>query len=185
MADKYCSQCGELLVPGAKYCPGCGREVGHGQSANADTWNVIPAAPTVNQYTPSGAQVQSPAEIPVLQPMSKKQFRKVCTNEKYRKELKTSVITLYILTVINALVAVAVNPVGLVDAAINLGLTLGVHRGKSKACAVGILCYAIFCTLVKMVNGGGFTGWLWFIAAWGAIKAFKQADKEYDMIYVF
>ena len=62
-------------------------------------------------------------------------------------------------------------------------LALGMHLGKSKACAVGVLLYGIFCIAVTLATTGNVGGWLWIIAAISGIKAFSAADKEYDMIY--
>jgi len=174
--EKYCAHCGESLVPGSKFCSGCGRPVGQNTASNrnTDSWN--------NSYQPP-VEIQPPYQELVAQSMTKKEFRKSCTNEKYRKELKSSAIAMYILTAINVLVAIGTNPAALIDAAIYLALALGMHLGKSKACAVGVLIYAIFCIVVTLATTGNFGGWLWILAAISGIKAFGAADKEYDMVY--
>lgn len=187
MTAKYCANCGESLVPGAKFCPSCGKPVVEESTPaqNTNTWNGIPVT-----YDQSGQNdffnapvAQQPPFQAAPQPMSKKEYRKVCQNEKYRKDLKSSAVAMYVLSVINALVAIAANPVALVDTGIYLVLILGMHLGKRKGCAVGVLLYAIFHTVVTMATTGQFGGWLWLIAAIGGIKAFGVADKEYDMIY--
>ena len=118
-----------------------------------------------------------------MQNISKKQYRKICTDEKYLKGLKSNAIALYLLTALNVVIAIASNPWGLIDAGIYLVLTLGMHLGKSKACAIGVLLYAIFCVCVTMANTGNFGGWLWLVVAISAIRNFSIADKEYKQIY--
>ena len=177
MTEKYCAHCGEILVPGSKFCSGCGRPVGQHAAPSQNTNS------RSNVYQPP-VEIQPPYQPPVVRSsMTKKEFRKTCTNETYRKELKSSAITMYVLTVINALVAIGTNPVALVDAAIFLVLALGMHLGKSKFCAVGVLLYGIFCIAVTLATTGNIGGWLWIIAAISGIKAFGTADKEYEMIY--
>ncbi|MBO7251704.1 MAG: zinc ribbon domain-containing protein [Oscillospiraceae bacterium] len=196
MNEKYCSNCGELLVPGSRFCTGCGRPVNqnaapaygqnggrqnsggynshNGYNGNQNTYNT----PAVQQN-----QYYQPYQAPVMQKMSKKEYRKVCTNEKYLKELKSNAIVLYVLVVINALIALAANPWMLLDAGINLVLTLGMHLGKRKGCAVGILVIAIASALISVAENGRMTGYLWIIAGIAALKAFSIADKEYESIY--
>ena len=127
--------------------------------------------------------VYTPVQPNVSQHVTKAQYRKMCTNEKYLKDLKTSAIILYVLTGFSALVAVAGNTAGLLDAAIYLGLTLGMHLGKNKGCAIGILCYAIFSMVVLLAVNGTAGGWLWLIGSIGAVKCFSIADKEYEARY--
>lgn len=173
MNQRFCSHCGEELVPGAKFCPGCGRVVGQSIPTHDQ--------PRTPVYTPPVNQ--TPFQPPVAQQISKKQYRKVCTNEKYLKDLKSSAIALYILTALNAVLAFVGNIYGLIDVAIYLVLTLGMHKGKSKACAIGVLLYAIFSIVVVLAMDGTVGGWLWIIAAIGGIKAFSVADKEYEFLY--
>lgn len=200
---RYCPQCGEVLVPGAKFCPGCGKNIPQQSSQqNQASYN----AGGYNNYAPNNSYAsnnsygsnnghpvnngaynsvpnQNYYRTPAVNKPTKKEYRKICTNEKYRKELKTSAIILYVLIVLNALLSIAANPVGLLDVGIYLVLTLCMHLNKSKGCAIGVLCYAIFCVVVTMISTGNFAGWLWLIAAMGGIKAFSIADKEYEATY--
>lgn len=183
--EKYCSYCGAILTPGAKFCSGCGRSLnqqaaprnqvpqnaGGYQSYGANQGGYTPAA-NQNYYQP-----------PMMQKPTKKEYRKICTNEKYRKDLKSSAIALYVLTVLNALIAIAANPGALLDTAIFLALTLGMHLGKSKGCAIGLLCFAIFSVVIMLISTGSLGGWLWVIAAIGGLRAFSAADKEYEAAY--
>jgi len=142
-----------------------------------------------NSYNnPSQPQPQRPVVQTPVQPQSparvtKAEYRKMCTNEKYLKDLKTSAIILYALVGFSALVSVAGNTAGLLDTAIYLGLTLGMHLGKNKGCAIGILCYAIFSMVVMLALNGTAGGWLWLVGSIGAVKAFSVADKEYEERY--
>ena len=174
MNEKFCSECGEALIPEAKFCPGCGRKLGQTVTA------YVP--PQVPVYTPPVVN-QPPFQPPVMQNISKKQYRKICTDEKYLKGLKSNSIALYILTVLNAVIAIGTNPWALIDTGIYLVLTLGMHLGKNKACAIGVLLYAIFCICVTMATTGNFGGWLWLVIAISAIRNFSIADKEYKELY--
>ena len=131
-----------------------------------------PAQPHIPQNQP-----------PVMQRVTKAQYRKMCTNEKYLKDLKNSAILLYVLGGLAVLLALAGNTLGLLDAAIYVGLTLGMHLGKNKGCAIGILCYAIFSMVVMLALNGTAGGWLWLVGSIGAVKAFSVADKEYEERY--
>ncbi len=111
---------------------------------------------------------------------SKKEYRKVCTNPKYLKDLKTAAIICYVLIGIEVALALFMNIWALVDALILLGLTLGMHLGKKKGCAIAILAYSIINVVYFLLTAGQLSGWLWIIAGIGAMKAFSIADKEYD-----
>ena len=111
--------------------------------------------------------------------MTKKEYRKACTNPKYLKELKSAAIVGYILVGVEVVVALLANIWALADAVILLGLVLGMHLGKRKGCAIAILCYSIFNVVYFLLTTGQLSGWLWVIMGIYAMKAFSIADKEY------
>lgn len=66
-----------------------------------------------------------------------------------------------------------------VDAILVLGLALGIHIGKSRACAVIILVYSILNCLYSVVTTGRLGGYLIIIAGiYATIYTFK-ARREY------
>lgn len=50
----------------------------------------------------------------------------------------------------------------IIDVALILGFSLGVHIGKSRACAVLLLIYAIINLIISLITTGQITGW-WLI----------------------
>lgn len=77
------------------------------------------------------------------------------------------------------MISLLVSPFGLIDSVVFLALTLGMHLGKSKGCAIGMLVYAIFTVIAGLVAYGTFGGWLWIIAGVNALIVFNNADKRY------
>lgn len=107
------------------------------------------------------------------------EYRKNYASEPLRKSINGWCIMGYVLCGINLLLALFVNIFALVDAAVLLGLTLGIHLGKSKACAIGILAYAIIGAVLSLIGGGGVTGWLWIAMGISCLSTFKKMDAEY------
>ena len=65
------------------------------------------------------------------------------------------------------------------DAFLLLGLALGIHIGKSRACAVIVLVYSILNCLYALISTGKMSGYLIIIAGiYATIYTFK-ARKEY------
>ena len=197
---KFCTNCGAPLQPGMKFCNYCGTAVPQQAAPVRNT----PQQSAPNNYSygsqggynygtqpayGQGAQggynygAQNAAPVRAAEPMTKRQYRKVCTEPKYRKSLKTNAIVMYVLAGLNLLLSIAANPMGLLDVAITLGLALGMHIGKSKGCAIGILVYGIVNIAILLITNGTFSGWLWLILAISSLRAFSVADKEYESIY--
>lgn len=150
-ASENCVKCGATLVPGGKFCPICAHVVG---------------APA-----PEGMQI--PAGISI------KEYRKQYAGESFRRNVRNAAIVGYICAGINAVISLIAVPLGLIDSVIFLALTLGMHLGKSKGCAIGMLVYAIFTVVVGLVATGTLGGWLWIVAGVNALIVFKNADKKY------
>lgn len=65
------------------------------------------------------------------------------------------------------------------DAILILGLALGIHIGKSRACAVIILVYSILNCLYALVRTGRAGGYLIIIAGGYATMYTFMARREY------
>ena len=187
MSQKYCTQCGSVLEPGSRFCTGCGTMVEQQPVSQAPvyqqagSWNGVPASNNpygANPYGYTPAANRAPAEY-----VSKGQYRRICTNAEYLKSLKTCAIWLYILCGLNAAIQLLTDPVGLVVVVIDLALVLGLHLGKSKGCAIALLCFSIICVVMMLINTGRPGGWWWIIASVGAIRTFAIADREYESVY--
>lgn len=120
---------------------------------------------------------QTPEGIPAG--CTKKEYRKNYTSAQMKKNLKTWSIFAYVLVGVNVLLAVFVDWTILLDAAILLGLTLGVHVGKSKGCAIALLVYSILSCLIALIMNGSPSGWWWIVLAVSYITTFKKIDEEY------
>ena len=197
MSQKYCTQCGSVLEPGSRFCTGCGTMVEqqpvnqapvYQQLANrapayqqTGNWNGTSAVNNSYGAYPYGyapAANRAPAEY-----VSKREYRRNCTDERYRKNLRNCAIWMYILCGVNAVIHLLVSPADIVIDAVNLALILGIHLGKSKGCAIALLCVSIVCVILTLINTGKFGGWWWIIASIGAISTFSGVDKEYEAIY--
>lgn len=143
-------------------------------------------APVVPQYeAPTTPQYQAPVSV---QPnfnmpltggvISKKEFRANYVPN-FNKDIKKMAIFLYILTGLS-LVSAFINPLAFLDTALLLGLSLGVHLGKSKACAIIILVYACINSVIGIVLMGSPIGIGWIIAGIFTVRVFTQADKQYN-----
>ena len=151
-----CAKCGAQIVAGGRFCPVCAHQVG------------MPVEP--------GASVQLPEGI------TKKEYFKHYAGESFYRDIKIASIIAYICAGISAVVALLVNPWGLIDAVILLALALGVHIGKSKGCAIAMLAYSIFSVLLGLIVNGTLGGWLWIAAGATAVIAFANAEKRYKQL---
>ena len=149
----FCAKCATPLVIGGKFCPKCGHPAG---------------APFAGATQPT---------IPVG--IDKKTYFKEYAGDSFRKGLRVAGILGYICAGINAIASIFLVPLGIVDSLIFLGLTLGMHLGKSKVCAWLMLGYAIFSAIVGLVLNGQLAGWLWIVAGVNAVVTFANAEKRY------
>lgn len=121
--------------------------------------------------------VPNPEVIPAS--CTKKEYRKNYASPQLKKNIKTWSIFAYVLVGINVLLAVFVEWTILLDAAVLLGLTLGVHIGKSKGCAIALLVYSIVSCLIATIWNGTVSGWWWIVLAISYLTTFKKIDEEY------
>ena len=68
---------------------------------------------------------------------------------------------------------------GILDSLVLLGITLGMHLGKSKVCAIVLLVFACLEALYGIIATGTPTSVLWVITGIWAVITFNKADKEY------
>lgn len=62
----------------------------------------------------------------------------------------------------------------LIDVALIVGLTLGIQLAQSRACAVLLLVYACFNTIITLVTTGRVAGWLIILVGiWAVIGTFN------------
>lgn len=116
--------------------------------------------------------------IPCAPNLTKEQFVQLPMFDKINKSIKSSAITGYVCAGITAVFNLVLgNPSGLIDAAILLGLSLGIHFKKSFACAVAILVYSIINIIVCLVLFGKTGGILILFVGIYSVKATSELNK--------
>lgn len=108
-----------------------------------------------------------------------KEYRKNYASEPLKKSIKTWSIVAYVLVGLNAVIALLANPWMLLDTALLLGLTLGVHLNKSKGCAIALLVYTIINAVIGLIGSGTVSGWWWIVLAVSYLGTIKKIDAEY------
>ena len=108
-----------------------------------------------------------------------KEYRKNYASAPMKKNIKSLSIVAYVLVGLNVVIAFVGSPLVLLDCALLLGLTLGVHLGKNKGCAVALLVYTIINAIVSLITAGTVGGWWWIFLAISYLNTFKKIDAEY------
>ena len=86
----------------------------------------------------------------------------------------------YILAAINLIISiVSMNPNGIVDVVLIAGLSLGIHIGKSRICAILFLIYGAINLIVMTAHYGRPAGYWGLILGICAIREFYKAHKQY------
>lgn len=147
-AGTRCSHCGAVLPNGSVFCSVCGQKL------------------EPNGSLPYGTYV-SPGE-----------YRRKYAPASFAKSLRTISIIAYVMVGINVLYALLIDVWVLLDAALFLGFTLGMHLGRSKGCAIGLLVLACVEMILGLINGA-LTGYYWVILGIGAVVLFVNTDKQY------
>ena len=114
--------------------------------------------------------------------INKSEYLKNHASESFYKTIKVCAIISYVMTGLNAL-SILANFWIILDVALLLGLTIGVHIYKNKGCAVGLLAYGIFSCAMGILNAGMLTGWMWIVIPIIYLVQFSKAEKEYKAIY--
>lgn len=121
----------------------------------------------------------------ITRDISFKEFYQKHCSDPVKKNIKGAAILLYFCSAITLLVSFAATALGVdimaaaLDAFLLLGLALGIHIGKSRACAVIVLVYSILNCLYALISTGKMSGYLIIIAGvYATIYTFK-ARKEY------
>ena len=114
--------------------------------------------------------------------VDKKTYIKNNAPESFYKTIKTCAIVSYVLIGFNVLLLIF-NPLGILDVAIMLGLTLAIHLKKVKGCAIALLIYGIFNFFVGIIMNGFPAGIAWLVISIIYLVQFSKVEKEYKAIY--
>lgn len=170
MEEMNCKSCGAQLQSGDRFCQFCGRPV-----ESADTQEM------------ADSRIQEPEMEPVdvvkVLDMSKEEYRTVCKNKKYLKQINTAAIICYVCAGINLLLGILGGSIfPLIDVVISVPLAILLQKKKNKGIAVALLVYGVATVLLNLVMNGQIAGWLWLVAGISAVSAFNICDKEYEEI---
>lgn len=98
---------------------------------------------------------------------------------KIRKEINSIGIIGYVLAGINLLAAVFTNIFILLDVLLILGLSLGIHIGKSRICAILLCAYGAYNVIFAIIQTGKPAGYLILLLGICAVIQFHKARKQY------
>ena len=191
--DLTCPSCGATNAADATDCTNCGQSLAAAQTQPASAeqpaaapqqpayvpprQSVPPQQPAAPYYPPQGSSY-APAQPPAGQFISKRDYFMQYVPH-FAKEVRNVAFLCYVCAGLNALLSIFLNPVGLIDSLLLLGLALGMHLGKSKVCAILILVLACVEMLIGIILVGSPGGVLWLIAGIWAVVIFNRADKQY------
>lgn len=164
-----CPTCGTQLGPEDRYCPICGAAAQPAAS---------PAQPAAPGYSAPAAPGIPP--ITVDRSLPKSLFYSTLASDKVRKSIRNSAIVCYVCGVITGVVAVLLSPTMLLDVIVILVLGLLIQLKQSRVCAVLLLAYSLFNTVVAIATTGSAGGWLLIIAGVYAVKSTFALEKEYQ-----
>ena len=167
----YCPKCGKELENGIEFCPDCGAKI-EAQPEPANTYSAPQAAPDGDT-----APVIDRASV------SKKEYIEKYAPSALRKNINSMAIICYLCCAISVIgnLFILSNPLGLIDVAVLLALTLGVHLGKSKVCAIILLIVSIIECVFATISLGTPSGWWWIVASVSAVSSFVKLDKQYNL----
>lgn len=160
-----CRSCGAPYPDNSPYCPHCGQpnelqgnpqNFGQPNQFQGNFQNFGQA----NQY-----QNAYPGGAPSGPPMTKQQFFKLPGMKQFRSSLIGAACLAYACVAFTLISAILLNPLSILDAAILLGLALGMHLGVSRACAFVMLGYSIFNFIYAIIFLHTPGGWLVILAA--------------------
>lgn len=169
-----CEKCGQWIEDGSKACSSCGAPVNvqNAQSANGTAGGQQSADAGSFNANYAGAGQPNP---PV---MTKKEFYKHPNIASLRSQIRGAGIACYIFGGLSLIFAFSI-----VDALLLVGLGLGIHLGRSRACAIILTVYGAFNLIYVLLAEGTVSGWLIPLAGvYAIIYTFKyqSAWTEYQ-----
>jgi len=142
-------------TPVRSFCSGCGEPLQSG-----------------SQFcTKCGRAVQGDT----LPPMNKKEF----IRQTYGKTIRNNAILCYVCAGLTCVINLFLNPFGIIDGLLLLGLALGMHLSTEKGFAIAILVLACVEVIVSLVLTMSIGPWLWVVAGISSVSAFSKAEKQF------
>ena len=136
-----CKSCGRANELGARFCKSCGAPLESDESMQQNN-----TYQSENVYQQNNQYVMPESLYSGTTRMTKKEFNECANIKSITKNITAAAIIAYVIGAITFIVNVVMagNIAGLVDVMIVVGLGLGIHLAKSRACAVIITAYSIF-----------------------------------------
>ena len=133
------------------------------------------------QYVTAGASMHTNESKRI---MDIKEFRRTYYENGYQKKIFVIAVIAYIIIAFHVITSVLYSITGLADCAIFATLVIGIHKKKSKGCAIGLLAYSILNWLVVfLATSNLFSGWVWIAISAGSLYMIQKADKAYAQMY--
>ncbi len=188
----FCPKCGKEMIDESVNCPFCGATAAQETAAETVASEATATAPFGNNYEaapqqPTSAAWGNPANVTAntvvdRKSVTKKEYIAKYAPQNLKKNIKSAAIVCYVCVGISAIASFALlkNPWMLIDVAIYLGLTLGMHLGNSKICAILLLVFSILECAYSVYQFGTPAGWWLIIAAVSAVSTFNKLGKEYN-----
>ena len=173
-----CPNCGKEITDESASCQFCGAAVT--TQAQPEFGNNYEAAQPTAAFAGNPSVLQPPVD---RRSVSKKEFIEKYAPVALKKQINSAAIICYFCSAITIGFSFFTNEYwyySLIDVAILLGLTLGMHLGKSKACAILLLVVSILEVVLTVVSTGTVAGWWWILASFSAVSAFNKLGKQYN-----
>lgn len=136
-----CPNCGKEITDESTSCQFCGSAVT--TQAQPEFGNNYEAAPQAAPFAGNPSVSQPPVD---RKSVSKKEFIEKYAPAALKKQINSAAILCYFCSAVTIVFSFLTNEYwyfSLIDVAILLGLALGMHLGKSKACAIVLLVVSI------------------------------------------
>lgn len=116
-----------------------------------------------------------------METITKREFSVKYASRRDRRNVRAAAIVTYICAALNLLICFILKDYFmLLDVVLVVGLGLGVHLAKSRACAVVLLVYACISGIMASISTGQLSGWLLILAGvWAVIGTFNL-HKDYQ-----
>ena len=111
--------------------------------------------------------------------ITKKEYIRKYAGDTFKRQLRAVSIVGYFCAGLNAVFAWFLYAYALIDVFLILGLTLGMHLGRSKGCAIALLVYSICSVVSSVLLDGSISGWLLLVLGVMAVDVFAKAEKRY------
>lgn len=162
-----CQSCGRANEQGARFCKSCGAPLE--SNVNVQQNNTT----GYQQYDMSGNMNVSTTR------MTKEEFNQCANIKPLIKNITGAAIIAYVVGFISLITNVILggNVFGLLDVIIVVGLGVGIHMAKSRACSIVLLVYSFVNMIYMIILAGMPGGWLIIVCGiYATIYTFKYQN---------